>query len=339
MSDLILGDSNRAARLLTKTGAGIYSTLREVSLRRTSLSKALYIEPGTRSRIIEELAELRRASGADSRPRVFDGDAAVARPLLREVEASVTRPVIGLGEPFSLRPEVSITLRRSRACNVLVLGDGDDDLYADLSARAVLHSVISGTRRSRAEVDVYDFIGDELSANYATVRDVALVFGARHRRSRDLADGLRDADDLITKRLADEDYSAPAKIIVLFALQRALSLRPADPYSDEVDGVIGVQLARILKDGPEVGVHVVASVDSVANLERRIGSESFGEFGFRVAGSATSPAALQFVSGDFVTVAEVRRHQLLCADQPRGSQSRLRAYHPFTPGELQKVSL
>lgn len=331
-ADLVMGDGNRGPRLLTRQGQGLFNPLRgEPSANKPF--QGLYIPVDERNRILQQFAELSATRGFARQPRVFDGDAAASRPPVETV-ANSNRPRIRLGEPFSLQPDISVTLRRSRGSNLLLIGDVDEETGTDLSLRGALHSCIRDSRAAGAEVHVIDFIGDEALNGALSVADVSAAARAYYGRARQLAGVLAEIDEVVAKRLSSADYAADTRLLVLFGLQRALNLNPVDPYGDGPGREVAEQLERVLRDGPEVGVHTVLSVDSLGNLERRIGPNSFGEFGLRLGGSASTVADLQFITGSYGTTPQVRRNQLLLGDLQRGKETRMRAYPPLTRAEI-----
>jgi hypothetical protein len=335
-ADLVMGDMNRGTRLLTKQGQGLFNPARGEPSQNKPF-QGLFIPPVERDQLLTKIYELAFQHGWNRKPRVFDGDAAAARLITERAESLSDRPVIPLGEPFTLQPSVSVTLRRSRGSNMALIGDMDDDSITDLSVRGAVHSCIAAGRQSGAQVHVVDFIGDELAGTAATVADVTKAYGAGYYRGRDLFGIIGEVSDTVEKRLDNSEYSAQTHILVLFGLQRALSLRPADPYEDGLDAQCAMRLARVLRDGPEVGVHVVMECDSAGTLQRRIGTDLDGELALRVGGAWASPADLQFVTGAYGAQPEIRRHQLLLGDQQRGSETRMRAYPPISPEELAAI--
>jgi DNA segregation ATPase FtsK/SpoIIIE, S-DNA-T family len=105
----------------------------------------------------------------------------------------------------------------------------------------------------------------------------------------------------VEKRLAESDYSGQPLVLVLFGLQRALSLQPADPDASSHDegpatATDASLVGKILRDGPEVGLHVVAACDSAKTIEQRLSAELAFEFAFGVAGSAATAADLSFTT-------------------------------------------
>ena len=51
----------------------------------------------------------------------------------------------------------------------------------------------------------------------------------------------------------------------------------------------------MLRDGPDVGIHVLATVDSAEGLERRLGPSALNEFGTRLVGQCSVDASHRLV--------------------------------------------
>lgn len=334
-AEIVMGDGNRATRLLSKTGEGLFNPARGDESR-NQLFRGLYIPAAERTALIGELARKAAGEGWTRRPRVFDGDALVIRPAAPGAPAvsggTGTRLTIGVGEPFTLADEESVVLRRTRGANVLLLGDSDDETTRDPAVRGVLHSFLLAARSQGAEVTVLDFMGDEDAGGGLSVLDVATAVGAGYVRSRGAEAALAVLAATAEERTAAADYRAPGRLLIIVGLERALSISPVDPYAyEEPAGASpAAHLAAILRGGPEVGIHVVVSTDRSRTVERRLGAELLPELTLRIAGSAADQQDLASISGQYGDVQALRPGQLLIADLLRGTARRIRGYEVLT---------
>ncbi len=326
-SEIVMGDSNKAPRLLSKTGEGLFNPSRGEESKNQPF-QGLYIPTEERSTLIRQLGDRADAAGWTRRPRVFDGDAVVTRPTTTTLVARSNRFTVPVGEPFTLADVEALVLPRTRGANVLVLGDRiDDESIPDLALRGVLHSFMLAGQAQNVEMTVVDCIGDEEAEGALTVMEVAEAVGARYVRSRSLDIILKEFATTVVSRTAAEDYQAPIQILVLFGLQRALSLNPIDPYSWDEDNPSPSQyLAAVLSGGPEVGVHVVIDVDRARAVELRLGTDVLGELTLRIAGSAADQKDLGAVSGSYGDIPPLRHGQLLIGNLLKGSAKRARGY-------------
>jgi hypothetical protein len=186
-------------------------------------------------------------------------------------------------------------------------------------------------------VTVVDFIGDEDIERGLTVLEVARALGAAYTRSRGAEAALRDFAAEAARRVQAEDYHAPAGVLILFGLQRALSFTPPDPYAaDDPDQPpsAAALLGAILRDGPDFGIHTVIAADRLATVSLRLGPDALPELTLRVLGSGADHADLAAATGQYGDVPAPRPGQLLLADQTRGTAKRVRGYAILTDKTL-----
>ena len=337
-AEIVMGDANKAVRFLSKIGEGIFNPARGEESRNQPF-QGLYIAADERAMLIRALAAKAAAVGWRRRPRVFDGDTTAARPVAEpgapDAWARARGLAIPLGEPFTLGEWEGVTLRRTRGANVLLLGDSDDEL-ADPAIRGALHSVIVAARDQGVSVTVVDFIGEEDIERGMTVMELAQALGASYTRSRGAEAALRELATEAARRIEAEDYRAPARVLTLFGLQRALSFVPADPYAYENDGEPSITnlLTAIVKDGPDFGIHTVVSADRLKTVESRLGTDVLPEFTLRVLGSDADRGDLAAATGQYGDVPAPRTGQLLIGDQTRGTAKRVRGYAVLTEEAL-----
>lgn len=330
-AEIVMGDTNKAARMLSKTGEGLFNPARGDESKNQPF-QGLYVAPDQRRGLLQALRQKAEASGWARRPRVFDGDAVVERPLRAQPVKSGARFTVPIGEPFTLAESETLALPRTRGTNLLLVGDRDDDETPDLSLRGVVHSVLLAAQGQGVPTTVVDFIGDEEIEDGLTILDVAEATGSRYLRSSSLPAVLRETAALVATRTSDGNYRDTTQLLVLFGIHRALSLAPHDPYS--VDATEEPSLAQLLSativSGPEVGVHVVVDADSFRSVESRLGSDLIQEFMIRVAGSEADAKDLALVSGSYAEAAPLRSGQLLIGNHVKGSAKRVRGYMMLT---------
>lgn len=330
-AEIVMGDTNKAPRLLSKTGEGLFNPSRGDESKNQPFA-GLYVPPERRAQLLRELRRKADVEGWTRHPRVFDGDAVVARPRLADVLKPGSRFTVPVGEPFTLADCESLAVPRTRGANVLLVGDLDDEQAPDHGLRGVLHSVLAAAAAQSAGVTVIDFIGDEDIDGGLTIMDVAQATGARYARSARLPQVLADYAGVIHERTEAGNYKAPTQLLVLFGLQRALSLAPYDQFGmgDTEEPPPGQLLAAVIANGPEVGVHVVVDADRSRSVEARLGTDLLGEFALRVAGSAADQKDLSLVSGSYGDVPPLRHGQLLIGNLLKGSARRARGYTILT---------
>ena len=201
-AEIVMGDTNRAARMLSKTGEGLFNPSRGDESKNQAF-QGLYVAPEQRGGLLGEIRRKADASGWARYPRVFDGDAVVERPFQSAPAKSGARFTVPIGEPFTLADTESLVLPRTRGANLLLTGDRDDET-PDLTVRGVIHSVLLEARAHGASATTIDFIGDEEIEEGLTILEVAEATGSRYFRSS-LANG-GPSGDRGTCRNADLEW-------------------------------------------------------------------------------------------------------------------------------------
>ena len=327
-AEIVMGDTNKAPRLLSKTGEGIFNPARGDESWNQPF-QGLYIPPDVRRRLLADMRQLADDSGWTRKPRVFDGDAVVARPVLPLDRHPTNRFVVPLGEPLTLADSERVTLSRARGGNLLLVGDRTQEESADSAVRGVLHSVLLAAASQKASVAVVDLVGDEDLDEGLSVAEVARAAGARYERSSGLAAVLRECARTVVSRTTDGDYTARTHVAILRGVQRARELIPPDPYllpGDDDSPDLMTDLVKTVNGGPEVGVHIIVSTDHARAVEAKLGRELLEEFGLRVVGSSADQYDLSVVNSPYGSAELIRPGQLHIADVLRGSTRRARGY-------------
>ncbi|HEY2221365.1 FtsK/SpoIIIE domain-containing protein [Actinomycetospora sp.] len=293
---LFLADDNPGGARLVRPGQAIYNADGGSKDGNVEFQVA-FTDDDARDAVLER--ERRRADehGAQHvRPLVFDGTRSVD---LREdpefgaalagtvaPDAKVLRAHVGM--PIAIGSSGAVDLRRDAGAHVLVC-DRDPDVAVGVLATALLTLVV----RSAAPVRVIavDGLGADEEQGEALAAALRNLPDAVHLRRRKLGRVLRDLADEVRGRLERDDYGGGRVVLALQGLHRMREL--GDDF--DPDGSPQADLLTILRDGSDVGVHVLATVDSVDNLERRLGHGALGEFGARVVGQCSPDASHRLV--------------------------------------------
>jgi len=117
--------------------------------------------------------------------------------------------------------------------------------------------------------------------------------------------------------------------LLLQGLQRMKILRTEDDsyrYSDD-PSTPSALLATILRDGPEVGVHVIAWCDSYGNAGRVLERRTMREFGMRVGASMSVDDSQAFLD-DAVASKIDKPHRAIFSEEERPGQ--LDKFRPYS---------
>jgi hypothetical protein len=235
--------------------------------------------------------------------------------------------------PTSITGTADIELAREPGANVLVVArEGDDDpVSGDTVPRSLIGLAAASLALSSATIDVVDFTPID---NGLDVTLGALLRRGRLRvhRRRGLAAVLREARDQVKERIAVDDMSAPARVLLLYGVHRA---RDLDTGGMDGDPELADALEEIVRDGPEVGVHVWAWCETVGGLGRRLPGSVIREFAWRVAGRQSPDDSQRMLGGE--EAGDLRVRQVLLANDDRGLTRRCSTYTVPTDAWLAKV--
>jgi hypothetical protein len=290
-SQIILGDGNSAARLLSRPGEAVYNDAGGL-VEANSPFQVAWLSDSTREqllRTVRNLAEQRRVD-LDT-PVVFEGNAP-ADPgtnvrllgwLRGEKTASQGAPLAFLGEPVAIKPPTSVAFQRQSGANLLVIGQNDENATA-VSVLTIL-SIVSQV--PAATVFVMDGTAQD-APGFGLLYAFAHELGSQVRMVdyRQVPDVISQVHAEMTRRSGSQQGDPPV-FVVVHGLQRFRMLRKSEDSfgfstsaSEAPDPA--AQFAEILKEGSAVGVHVVAWADTYATVERTLDRSSIREFDLRV---------------------------------------------------------
>lgn len=269
-SRILLGEDNADAKLLTKAGEGILNAkggARESNQR----FQTTYWAPDHRQTILDSVTKLARQSGFDRHPHVFEGNAEVRADdyepsLYRGDGQGITIPV---GAPMSMGPPITTKFERAPGGNLLIV---------DVEGLGNLPVLITSLLAQGIDVTAVNFAAIE--HEWEPIFDALVAEGLIQTNRRRIDEVVDLLVREVVERHGNSDYRAAPKVLTLIGVHRARELDP-DDYDD--DSLLA-KVRRLVKDGPEVGVHVVAWADRKASLDRRFDSQTLREFGLRFLG-------------------------------------------------------
>lgn len=291
-SQLILGDNNSAARLLSRPGEAIYNDAGGQVEGNSPFQVSWLPDDQREQQLIRVAARAREGHATADRPIVFEGnapaDVSKNLSLTRLIEGSgwpapVTVPLAWVGVPVAIKEPTAIPIRRQSGANVLLVGQHDDAATGILAMS--LLSLAAQLPPQSADFYVMDgmpadspLAGTLARAARSVPHEVRLV----EYRGVDAA--IADIWELMQQRQGNE----PAIFLIISALQRFRTLRKGEEefsfsMSDEPKKVSsGKQFADILREGPPVGIHTFAWCDTPVALERTLDRSALREFDHRI---------------------------------------------------------
>ncbi len=331
----VLGDSNNAGDYLTSHGEGILNAAGGAVEANERFKGALLAETDRVARL-QVMRDKANEAGFTRVPMVFEGNSLVPletqnpSQFREELTASGTYPVrLRSGAPMTVGDIGDLVLSREGGANVLaIVRSGDNDNTgiepAGGPAYGLLAVAVASGAMTNSAVDVIDFMSndDGLDVLFEPLLDAQRV---TLKRRRAFPDVLAAYLDEVNDRVEQDDSSRPAQLLFLFGVHRAREL-DSELGSLDVDGDLVEKLERVMRDGPEVGVHVWLWSDSVAGASRRLTPRMMREVSWRIAGKMSGDDSQTFIGTG--QAADLRESQLLMINEDRGVSTRVTAYAP-----------
>jgi len=331
----VLGDTNNAGDYLTTHGEGILNAAGGAVEANERFKGAILAEADRIARL-QVMRDKADQMGFTRVPMVFEGNSLL--PLdsqdpvrfREELTVSGTYPVrVRSGAPMTVGDVGDLVLTREGGANVLTIvrsgenGNNGLDPVGGPAYGLLVAAVASGSM-SNSTVDVIDFMpnDDGLDTLLEPLLDARRITLKRRRAFPDVLDSYASE---VSDRLDQDDISQPPMLLFLFGVHRARDL-DAEFGSLDVDSELVDKLERVMRDGPEVGVHVWIWADSVAGASRRLTARMMRELGWRVAGKMSADDSQTFIGTS--QAADLRESQLLIVNEDRGVTTRVTAYAP-----------
>ncbi|MBI5723120.1 MAG: cell division protein FtsK [Planctomycetes bacterium] len=297
-SQLILSDSNTAARLLTRPGEAVYNDAGGLS-DSNNLFQVSWLGDSERDRCLAMVEQKAAGEKISCEPTiVFEGNAdadwsrnAALSRLMDAAGPPADRkpPRLWLGEAVAIKEPTNLALTRQSGANLLVIGQRDESAASIFVGAAM--SLAAQHRPNEARFVVLDGspAGSHMEGKLAAAM-ADLPLEARMVAWREVEAVIDELARELAGRQGQEQGAMNAQVIYLFiyGLQRYRMLRkqednfafssssePAKPKTDQ-------QFMDILRDGPAVGMHALIWIDTPASLERTIGRQALREFDHRV---------------------------------------------------------
>jgi hypothetical protein len=331
-SQLILSDDNSAARLLSRPGEAIYNDAGG-RLEGNNPFQVVWLPDEERAARIREIAEGPRAP--DGRPGaiIFEGnlpaDPGRNGQLLQALEARPGRPAdaprLWLGDPVSIKEPTAALLARRSGSNLVVVGQSEESGPAllSMSLLSLALQVPGGVRATVLEGLAPQGGGPGPLARAAA----ALGLGDAVRGPREADAAVLELGEELGRRLAPGGAAEPPHFLFVDGLHRFRSLRRNEndfSFDDSGPKSPDRVLALLLREGPSVGMHVVAWVDTVANLQRSVDRAALREFNWKVLFQMSANDSSTIV--DSPAASRLGPHRAILSDDDGGTLEKFRPY-------------
>ncbi len=295
-AQLILSDTNTAARLLSRPGEAIYNDAAG-RVEANAPFQVAWLPDDQRDEALERVAAKTKAMGlVNHGPIVFEGGAVADpadNPALAAIlsEPQVSAPVkikLWLGLPVAIKEATFTVFGRQAGDNLLVVGPVEE------SATGVIASALLGAMaqlpNDGAGVTLLDGTPEDSPMYGALARTLGVLpHPVTFAAMRQIDEALSVVHAEVRRRVESNDFSSPRHLLVIHGLQRYRGLRKSESgYSFSMDGpadkppAADKMMADIVKDGSSVGIHTILWADSYATFDRCFERNMLREFDHRL---------------------------------------------------------
>ncbi len=373
-SYLILSEDNAAARLLSRPGEAIYNDA-SGALEGNSLFQISWLSDRDRDDALDRInarvtPELQRrlvpaiifegnvparAERNQSLNALLDGRTAMSGAGAAAVSGQPSRVQAWLGDPVAIKDAVSATLRRQSASNILIIGQQEESALAMLSVAVVgiaAQHIAAAKGHAGNGAALASFVlldgsaADTRTAGYLDQVAAALPAKTPGRAVpyRDVPNAIAEIATELQRRQAGEIADAPAIYLVIHGLQRFRSLRRVEDefdFSASADGAApkpDKQLAAIIKEGPNFGIHTLCWCDTVTTLQRTLERNAAREFDIRVLFQMSAADASVLVDAPGASVGLIGQNRAIIHSEEQGTVEKFRPYSVPEEAWLREIS-
>ncbi len=337
-SQLILSDDNVAARLLSRPGEAIYNDAGGL-VEGNNPFQVVWLPDEERDRVLAKV----RAHAASHPPKrqseliLFEGNAPAHFEANRPMRLARARalqhtpsgpPLLWFGDAISIKDPTAVALRRQTGTNIMLVGQREDAALALAAASMV--SLAAQFQPAHAQVILLDGTPPD-DATFGHLAALHAQLGLAGESG-----GLRDCDAMLARATAElarrqsDLTTTPAPCLVLVhAIHRFRTLRrneddysfssssDAAPSSDRL-------LAALLRDGPALGMHIMVTCDSAANLARCFDRNAIREFEWRMLFQVSASDSSTLI--DSPVASRLGPQRVLLHSEESGTQEKFRPY-------------
>ncbi len=296
-SQLIFDDGNSAARLLSRPGEAIYNDAGGL-LQGNSPFQTAWLSDEERDVYLDRVTNVAQSRPVQPESQfVFEVNAPADLRRNRQLMSLLSSPQaatseahaacrVFLGEAVAIKDPTAAVFRRQSGAHLLLIGQRDDAALAIMSAAMI--GLAAQHRPTSAEFVILDGSSSESPHIFQHVA-AALPQRSRFVEYRHAGEVIAELAAELQHRQADGTVDGPAVFVFIYGLQRYRMLRRTDDFSfsfssteENAPPPVDKQFAELLREGPAVGIHVIAWGDTPATIERCFDRQAMREFDNRV---------------------------------------------------------
>jgi S-DNA-T family DNA segregation ATPase FtsK/SpoIIIE len=332
----IMADDNSEARLLSRPGEAIYNDHNGL-IEGNKRFQVAFLNDEMQKNYLRLIAE--KAAGLEIRQMIFEGNEMArleaCKPFQQlldgETETDAGKIKAWLGEPISISEPVAASFRRQSGNNLLVVASKENEGVGMLTSAWL--SLAAQHHPDKADFYVLNFTNIEENWHHL-IQEIGKMLPHKTKvfgRS-DLTAVLQELSEECKKRLDDATGDGKKKYFLIYGLQRAKDLRPDEGggrysfSSEDKKPNVAELFGKLLRDGAESGIHVLAWCDMATNVKRTLGRNLINEFNYRAATMMSQDDSQNILESSAASKLD-RAHRALFYDEDRPGH--LEKFRPF----------
>ncbi|HPC97106.1 MAG TPA: FtsK/SpoIIIE domain-containing protein [Sedimentisphaerales bacterium] len=339
-SQLVLDDQNTAARLLSRPGEAIYNDAGG-AVAGNSPFQVAWLPDSVRDSYLSRIA--RRGFEPREPMIVFEGNvpadirenrrlAACAGATPLQADTPMPAPTIWLGSPVTIKEPTAVVLRRQSGGNILMVGQRDEVAMNLMTGACVC--LASQLPRESLEFVILDGSAPDSAQAGAFARVTrVLPHPCRIVAWNDVPAVIAELSRKVNGRIEADRNNEATVVLLVYGLQRYRMLRRSEDAfgfstgSEEAAPRPDVQFAGLLRDGPGVGLHVIAWADTLGTLERTFDRQTLREFDHRILFQMSAADSSTLI--DSPAANQLGFHRALLYSEEQGGLEKFRPYGPL----------
>ena len=330
---LIMDESNAAPRLLSRPGEGLYNDMAG-ALEANSPFQTAWLSDDVRDQALSAVRELAdRGPAKSAGPLVFEGNAPADLrenlPLQLALRTTPSKlpsgPRVWLGAPNSIKGPTEVHFQQQSGANLLVVGQGEDAALG-IPAMALI-SLAAQFPAGMLRLILLD--GAPPGSPERTFLDRVLK-AIPHPVSRPKRSEIPELVNELAQAVSQRESGADSltTFLVISGLQDFKALRQEDEFSFSAEAGsapnAAASLVTLITEGPSRGCHVIATVDTQANVSRFLGRKAQAEFHHRVLFQMSASDSASLI--DNPDGAKLGLHRALLYNEREGYLEKFRPY-------------
>ena len=334
-SHLILSDDNPAARLLSRPGEAIYNSASGL-IEGNNLFQVARFSEADASECLELVTKIASDSGLQIPvPIVFEGNELAHLADCRRIQTLLDSPVwsdrrtveLLLGDPIAIKEPVAAPVRRQSGSHLLVLSR-DEGEGIGLCISSII-SIVLQEKPADAEIFIANFAMAD--SEWATCGDDIEKWFPHSVKVLSRQQEVVETVEALAVEVSRRSSVPPDGrniYLVIHGLHRVRVLRgDYNPPGDEGGRPTPAEnFSSILRDGSEVGVHVIAWCDTYSNAVRVVERRMMTEFGLRVGGAMSADDSMGFFDDAAASRIDKPHRSLFLQEDRPGQLEKFRPY-------------